>query len=129
MTGIAAKFIYGPATAAGVGAPANANGDPYSFWLRDWVHSNEYGKQILGRELEIYFAPPPLLSIDKAQNGGFALSWPGYATGYRLEFADDLPPATAWVPMSQASTLIDGRRRLSLAISSAALRQFYRLAK
>ena len=91
MTGIAAEFIYGPATVAGVGAPANANGDPYSYWLRDWVHSNDYGKQILGRELEIYFAPPPSLVIEKAMNGQIILSWPGFATGYTVENAGDLP--------------------------------------
>ena len=129
MTGIAAEFIYGRAAAAGVGAPANANGDPYSFWLRDWVHSNDYGKQILGRELEIYFAPPPSLSIGRTQTGNFLLSWPGYATGYALEFTDELRPPVNWGPLAQSSALINGRRRLSLAMPPAILRQFYRLTK
>ena len=129
MTGIAAEFIYGRAAAAGVGAPANANGDPYSFWLRDWVHSNDYGKQILGRELEIYFAPPPSLSIGRTQTGNFLLSWPGYATGYALEFTDELRPPVNWGPLAQSSALINGRRRLILAMPPAILRQFYRLTK
>ena len=125
-----AQGIHGAQTSgAPGGGPANANGDPYSYWLRDWVHSNDYGKQILGRELEIYFAPPPLLIIETAQNGGCVLSWPGFATGYRLEFADELAPATDWLPLSKNTTLINGRRRLHVAIPSTTPQQFFRLTK
>ncbi|MDA0578627.1 MAG: hypothetical protein O3B24_11075, partial [Verrucomicrobia bacterium] len=63
MTGIAAQFINGPAAAAGIGPPANANGVPYGFWMRDWVHANDNGKMILGRILEAWFAPAPTLRI------------------------------------------------------------------
>ncbi|MDV2995557.1 MAG: hypothetical protein N4J56_005211 [Chroococcidiopsis sp. SAG 2025] len=55
MTGIQSEFIYGPATAAGLGSP-DANGNPYSIWMRDNYHLNDYGKQILGRILETYFS-------------------------------------------------------------------------
>ena len=65
MTGISSEFIYGPATTAGLGPP-NANGAPYSYWMRDWVHANDRAKIILGRILEAYFAPQPRLEIMKS---------------------------------------------------------------
>jgi hypothetical protein len=57
LTGVQGEFIYGPAAAAGVGPPLNANGDPYSFWMRDFVHTSDNGNIILGRMLEAFFAP------------------------------------------------------------------------
>lgn len=129
MTGIAAEFIYGPATVVGVGAPANPNGDPYSFWLRDWVHSNDYGKQILGRELEIYFAPPPSLAIERTEAGSLVLSWPGFANGYTLEAADDLESPTSWYSVNQTPALTNGRRWLPPTIPSGTVQQFYRIKK
>ena len=68
LTGVASEFIYGPAAAAGVGPPANANGDPYSYWLRDLIHSNDRGKLIQGRMLEAFFAPPPVLTAAQADH-------------------------------------------------------------
>ena len=129
MTGIEAVFIYGPAAAAGVGSPASANGDPYSFWLRDWVHLNDRGKQILGREFEIYFAPPPALAIEKSEAGEVILSWPGYATGYTLQSTSALLPFTIWNPVNQNAALAGGRRRISFAISPGTSRQFFQLQK
>ncbi len=129
MTGIEAEFIYGPAAAAGVGPPANANGDPYSFWMRDWVHLNERGKQILGREFEIYFAPPPTLAIGQSQPGEIVLSWPGYATGYTLKSANALLPATVWSPVNPSTALVGGYRRISFAIAPETSQQFFQLSK
>ena len=57
MMGIASEFIFGPAALANVGPPTNADGVPYSFWMRDWIHPDESGKQIMGRILESYFSP------------------------------------------------------------------------
>lgn len=57
LTGIISEFIHGPAQVAGVGPPANAAGEPYKIWMRDWVHPNPAGREILGRVLEAYFAP------------------------------------------------------------------------
>ena len=129
MTGIEAEFIYGPAATAGVGAPANANGDPYSFWMRDWVHLNDRGKQILGREFEIYFAPPPTLAIERTTAGEIVLSWPGYAMGYTLQSADALLPSAFWNPVNQPASLIEGRRRIHPEISAGISQQFYQLKK
>ncbi len=53
MTGITNEFIYGSAAIAGLGPP-DPSGNPYSYWIRDYIHLNDYGKQILGRELAAY---------------------------------------------------------------------------
>lgn len=129
MTGIEAEFIYGPAAAAGVGAPTNANGDPYSYWMREWVHLNDRGKQILGREFEIFFAPPPSLAISKSDAGEIILSWPGNATGYSLQSTDALSPIPVWNPASQNAELLDGRRRVNVALSPPIKQKFFRLTK
>ena len=129
MTGIEAEFIYGPAAAAGVGAPANANGDPYSYWMRDWVHLNDRGKQILGREFEIFFAPPPSLAISKSEAGEIVLSWPGYATGFALQSTDALLPLSVWNPVNQNAELLDGRHRVNHTLSLAITQKFFRLTK
>ncbi len=127
MTGIEAEFIYGPAAAAGVGAPANANGDPYSFWHRDWVHLNDRGKQILGREFEIFFAPTPSLTIEKSQPGEVRLSWSGPANGYELRSTPALLPSPAWLPVSQTPILVGGRRSVVFPILPGISRQFFQL--
>ena len=57
MTGILSEFIFGPCSSAGVGPPADASGAPYSYWMRDSSRPNEYGRQIMARILEAYFAP------------------------------------------------------------------------
>lgn len=57
MMGIASEFIFGPAAIANVGPPTGVDGVPYSYWMRDWLHPDESGKQIMGRILEAYFAP------------------------------------------------------------------------
>ncbi|QPN69364.1 VCBS domain-containing protein [Synechococcus sp. CBW1108] len=106
MTGIVAEFIFGPATEAGIGATTSTAGDPYSYWMRDWVHTNDYGKQILGRILESYFAP--------ADNGDAVFSISGtLAVGQTLTAAvatDDPdgngPFSYTWQALSD--THIDG---------------------
>jgi len=56
MTGVDSQFIYGPANAAGLGPP-DENGNPYSYWMRDYIHSNTHAKQIAGRIFEKFFEP------------------------------------------------------------------------
>ncbi|MBC7880733.1 MAG: hypothetical protein H7Y37_05310 [Anaerolineae bacterium] len=57
-TGITSQFIYGAATAAGVGSP-DASGNPYSYWMRDFIHSNDNGKLIQSQVLIRFFTPEP----------------------------------------------------------------------
>lgn len=57
MMGIASEFVFGPAARANVGPPSRADGVPFSFWMRDWMHPDESGRQIMGRIFEAYFAP------------------------------------------------------------------------
>lgn len=45
MEGISSEFIFGPALSI-----------PYDYWMRDCVHSNDFGKMIQGRELELFFS-------------------------------------------------------------------------
>jgi hypothetical protein len=55
-TGIASQFIYGAASTAGVGSP-DASGNPYSYWMRDFIHSNDHGKLIQSQVLIRFFTP------------------------------------------------------------------------
>lgn len=129
MTGVASEFIYGPATPAGVGAPTNSNGDPYSYWMRDWVHSNDHGKHILGRELEIFFAPAPELVMDRVDTNTMVLSWPVFGTGYAVEYADALSTSITWTATATTPAVTNGRRTVVLDISGGAPHRFYRLKR
>jgi hypothetical protein len=68
MAGIASEFIFGAAMKASCGPPTGANGEPYSFWMRDGIYPNDAGRQIMGRILEAFFAPSPGQN-GKAGNG------------------------------------------------------------
>ncbi len=57
MMGILSEFIYRAASAANSGPATAADGVPYGFWTRDWIHPAEIGKHLMGRILESYFAP------------------------------------------------------------------------
>ncbi len=126
MTGIASQFIYGPATAAGVGGPTNAAGNPYSYWMRDWVHSNDRAKMILGRTLETYFAPPPILNV-AAMGNQVILMWPLAATGYYLESIAALSTNRVWVSNATVSTIANGRIVVTQPLSAGS--RFYRLRR
>ena len=39
-----------------------ASGKPRRWFMRDYVHANEYGKQVLGRIVERYFLPDQKIS-------------------------------------------------------------------
>jgi hypothetical protein len=126
MAGIAGQFIYGPATAAGVGSPANAAGKPYSYWMRDWVHSNDRAKMILGRTLEAYFAPLPTLRTGAA-GGQVMLTWPLAATGYYLESSAALGTNRLWISNAAASVVTNGRIVVTQPLSGGS--RFYRLRR
>jgi hypothetical protein len=125
MTGIASEFIYGPATAAGIGAP-NANGAPYSYWMRDWVHANDRAKIILGRILEAYFAPRPALSTTNTRST-VSVAWPVANTGYRLEFATSLATNAQWTSDAAAVSVTNGQFVVQSPVSTASPEVFYRL--
>jgi len=125
MTGIASEFIYGPATAAGVGPP-NANGAPYSYWMRDWVHANDRAKIILGRILEAYFAPRPVLSTNKTAST-VSIAWPVANTGYRLEFATSLNSNAQWTSDLTAVSVTNGQFVMQSPVSTPSPEIFYRL--
>jgi hypothetical protein len=126
MTGIASQFIYGPATSAGVGSPTNAAGNPYSYWMRDWVHSNDRAKMILGRTLEAYFAPAPTLRASATDNQ-VMLTWPLASTGYYLESAAALGTNRVWVSNATASAVTNGRIVITQPLSNST--RFYRLRR
>jgi hypothetical protein len=64
MMGIVSEFIYGPAKVAGVGPPISADGYPSGFWMRDWVHPNGAGRQIMGRILAQYLLSEPMKELE-----------------------------------------------------------------
>lgn len=128
LTGVASQFIYGTATAGGVGAPANSNGDPYSFWMRDFVHSSDNGKMIQGRMLEAFFAPPPTLSIQQLSNS-FRLAWPLAATGYHLETATVLTSNTIWTSNATFFSITNGQNFLYTNFGNGATQTYIRLHK
>ena len=128
MTGIASEFIYGPATAAGLGAP-NANGAPYSYWMRDWVHANDRAKIILGRILEAYFAPPPKLSIIKS-GSNVVKTWPVANTSYYIESTPALGSNTTWTSNGTAASITNGQFfASSLAPTGPPANVIYRLRR
>jgi hypothetical protein len=61
-TGIVSQFIYGAANTASVGAP-DASGNPYSYWMRDFIHSNDNGKLIQSQVLIRFFTPEPTTGL------------------------------------------------------------------
>ena len=126
LTGVANGFIYGPAAAAGVGPPANANGDPYSFWMRDYVHSSDNGKIILGRMLEAFFAPAPKLTIAQSA-GSVRLAWPLAATGYQLETATALSKKPVWTPNATLFAVTNGQNVVSPNLTTGTNQVFFRL--
>jgi hypothetical protein len=126
MTGIACEFIYGPAAAAGVGPPTDSNGDPYSFWLRDYVHSSDRGKLIQGRVLEAFFAPAPVLSI--RQTAGLTqLAWPLASTGYYVDTAPALTGNAIWASNQTAFAITNGQNVVTTNFSGASNQLFFRL--
>jgi hypothetical protein len=126
LTGVACQFIYGPAGAAGVGPPTDTNGDPYSFWMRDYVHSSDNGKMIQGRMLEAFFAPAPTLTI--SQSGGeLNLAWPLACTGYFLETAAALATSAAWTSNSTAIVLTNGQNVVATNLDGQAPQIYFRL--
>jgi hypothetical protein len=127
LTGVASEFIYGPAAAAGVGPPANANGDPYSYWLRDLIHSNDRGKLIQGRMLEAFFAPPPVLTAAQTA-GALTLAWPLASTGFNLETATTLGPGAVWSTLPATFTITNGQNIVTTNLNGG-LQLFYRLSR
>lgn len=125
MTGIASEFIYGPATAAAVGAP-DANGMPYNYWMRDWVHANDRAKIILGRILEAYFAPRPVLQMKKTGSTVF-VTWPVANAGYSLQFATSLASNAPWSPDSGSLFVSNGQFIARSSASNTSREIFYRL--
>jgi hypothetical protein len=128
LTGVACEFIYGPAAVASVGPPVNTNGDPYSFWMRDYVHSSDNGKIIQGRMLEAFFAPAPKLTI--AQSAGtMRLAWPLAATGYHLETATALSANTSWSSNATVFTVTNGQNVVNTYLPPGGSPLFFRLRR
>jgi hypothetical protein len=128
LTGVQSEFIYGPATAVGAGPPANANGDPYSYWMRDFVHSSDHGKMIQGRMLEAFFAPTPSLNIQQTA-GSVRLAWPLAATGYNLETTSALGTSARWVSNAIAFAITNGQNVVTTNFSNTTNQLYFRLAK
>jgi hypothetical protein len=126
LNGVASQFIYGPAATAGVGPPANGNGDPYSFWMRDSVHSSDHGKIILGRMLEAFFAPAPKLSLKQTDNS-LQLAWPLACTGYHLESATALSANTAWTSNTTVFVITNGQNVVNTNLPARTNQLFFRL--
>lgn len=126
LTGVASQFINGPAAAAGIGPPTNTNGDPYSFWLRDYVHSSDNGKIILGRMLEAFFAPVPKLTIEQSANS-LRLAWPLAATDYHLETATALATKPVWMSNATTFAITNGQNVVSTTLPAGTNQVFFRL--
>jgi hypothetical protein len=128
LNGVASQFIYGPATVAGVGPPADANGDPYSYWMRDYVHSSDNGKMIQGRMLEAYFAPVPVLTLAQTANS-LQLAWPLASTGYYLETAAALATNTAWTSNATVFVVTNGQNVITTNLSPGTQQLYFRLVR
>ncbi len=128
LTGVASGFIYGPAAAAGVGPPVDAAGNPYSYWMRDAIHSNDRGKLIQGRMLEAYFAPPPVMNL--IQNAGsLQLAWPLAATGYHLETAATLAQPTGWTSNRMTFVISKGQNVVITNLNAGTASLYFRLCR
>ena len=76
------------------------------------------------RVARLLTAPPP--SLDIALSNGFAiLSWPGSATGYRLQETPDLTLPDAWIAVPQPVVTNGGQ--LSVTVPIAPPRKYFRL--
>ena len=128
LTGVACQFIYGPAAAAGVGPPTAANGDPYSFWMRDYVHSSDNGKMIQGRMLEAFLAPPPALTISQTASC-LSLAWPLASTGYCLETAPVLATNTLWTSNSTTFAITNGQNVVTTNLENSVQQLYFRLSR
>lgn len=127
LTGIASQFIYGPAAAAAVGPPVSA-GSPYGYWLRDYIHSNDHGKMILGRMLEAFLAPPPRLQVQRNGNT-LLLSWPLAATGYQLETRAQFAAASPWTNRPTPFVVTNGMNVLTTNLGAGTNSLFFRLRR
>ncbi len=128
LTGVACEFIYGPAANAGVGPPTDGNGDPYSFWMRDYTHSSDNGKTIQGRMLEAYFAPSPTITATETA-GSVTLAWPLASTGYYLETTTNLGSNALWTSNATAFTVTNGQNVVTTNLSNGTPQLYYRLTK
>ena len=57
LMGILSEYIFSAASEAKAGPGTGADGVPYGFWTRDWIHPAEVGKHLMARILESYMAP------------------------------------------------------------------------
>ena len=128
LTGVACEFIYGPAAAAGVSPPTDSNGDPYSFWMRDYVHSSDNGKMIQGRMLEAFFAPAPTLTIGQTE-GLLNLTWPLASPGYYLQTATSLSTNTMWTSNTAEFIMTNGQNVVSTNLGDGSQQIYFRLSK
>jgi hypothetical protein len=126
LTGVACQFIYGSAAAAGVGPPTDVNGDPYSYWMRDYVHSSDNGKIIQGRMLEAFFAPAPMLTIGQT-SGSLRLAWPLAATGYHLDTATVLTTDMLWTSNTTVFAITNGQNVVNTSLAAGTNQLFFRL--
>lgn len=128
LNGVASQFIYGPAAAASVGPPSNGNGDPYGIWMRDYVHSSDNGKMILGRMLEAFFAPAPKLNL-KQTGSSLQLAWPLAITGYHLESATALSANTVWISNATVFFVTNGQNVVNANLPARTNQFFFRLRR
>lgn len=128
LNGVASQFIYGPAALAGVGPPTDANGDPYSYWMRDYVHSSDNGKMIQGRMLEAYFAPAPVLTLAQTASS-LQLAWPLASTGYYLETATTLASSTLWTSNTTVFVVTNGQNVITTNLCPGTQQLYFRLAR
>jgi hypothetical protein len=126
LTGVAAEFIYGPAANAGVGPPSDTNGYPYSFWMRDDIHSSDNGKMIQGRMLEAYFAPAPRLQIERLGDAT-RFTWPLASAGFQLQSTSLIGPGADWTTNSAATTITNGQNGVNTAFSDGTDQRYFRL--
>jgi hypothetical protein len=126
LTGVACEFVYGAAAAAGVGPPTDANGDPYSFWMRDYTHSSDNGKMIQGRMLEAFFAPAPTLTLGQSA-GSLSLAWPLASTGFCLQTARALGTNAVWTSNTTVFDITNGKNIVYINLSNGTQQLYFRL--
>jgi D-arabinan exo alpha-(1,3)/(1,5)-arabinofuranosidase (non-reducing end) len=66
----------------------------------------------------------PVLTLE-LENTNLSLSWPGWASGFGLEFTTQLRPAAVWAPVTNTPQLLNGRFWLNLP--PPPMPTFYRL--
>jgi Tol biopolymer transport system component len=74
-------------------------------------------------------APIPPLALHRQGDNEVVLSWPAPSTGYRLEAADNLNPASVWTPVNTLVSENGLRKSVILMLDTNRTARFFRLRK